>query len=361
MLQKLIDQGFSVRTQTVAGEECALVCPPHMGAVTWTPENLIYRSSIWTVKDWKPVSLSFKKFFNLTEAPNVVPDPTDINGTSIVSKIDGSTLLISKFKDSLVIRTRGSFDTESLENWDDIETFKDQYPQVFDNQRLNEGNCTFVYEWTSPQNRIVLDYGTKPLLFLTNIIHHSTYLYESQDNVAKMAKLLGVLLPPRRKFQSLGELIDFTKEMKGAEGFCIYYNNDQDIKKIKSLEYLKLHAFKANITLEALLDLFLEWGRPDYKSFAQKIVDSYDWECANMAMPMVSKICDAQKVADSVVAGMKRFIDGLNKSDARKINAQKIIQAYGTTGRSGFVFNIFDGKELDNDAWKKLLFQALKD
>ena len=44
----------------------------------------------------------------------------------------------------------------------------------------------------------------------------------------------------------------------------------------------------------------------------------------------------------------------------RKIAAEKILQAYGTTGRSAMCFKMLDRKPMDNDMYKKLLYQVLK-
>ena len=40
--------------------------------------------------------------------------------------------------------------------------------------------------------------------------------------------------------------------------------------------------------------------------------------------------------------------------------AAKVFGAYGNTNRATFLFKLLDGKQLDDDAIKKLIYQVLK-
>ena len=88
------------------------------------------------------------------------------------------------------------------------------------------------------------------------------------------------------------------------------------------------------------------------------IENTYDFECAQMAMPYVSKVCDAFKNVQKIIDGMISFVEPLTEI-TRKEAALKIISAYGKTNRASYVFNLLDGKELDKDSYKKLLLQSL--
>ena len=113
----------------IAGEKCFLVCPKDFG-VQWNKDNLIFRSSIWN-EQGEPVSLSFKKFFNWEEQKELVPFPSSTKNCSLIEKKDGSLLIISKYKNQIIHRTRGTFDASNLENGHEIEFLKQKYPKVF--------------------------------------------------------------------------------------------------------------------------------------------------------------------------------------------------------------------------------------
>lgn len=82
---------------TIAGEEVILITPNDI-TCKWTGPNMIYRSVIVT-KDGKPVSLSFKKFLNLGEKPELSCFDGDIAKCNMPEKIDGccdgDTILIT--------------------------------------------------------------------------------------------------------------------------------------------------------------------------------------------------------------------------------------------------------------------------
>jgi hypothetical protein len=97
-----------------------LVNPVDMGC-QWDSSNLIFRSSVWD-SEGNLVSAGFKKFFNLFEKPELSPGVEELSDAEIIEKIDGSCLIISRYKDRLIIRTRGTFTTDNLPNADDIRT-----------------------------------------------------------------------------------------------------------------------------------------------------------------------------------------------------------------------------------------------
>lgn len=91
----------------------------------------------------------------------------------------------------------------------------------------------------------------------------------------------------------------------------------------------------------------------------KKIGEEFDWECAEFIRGYVSRICDATIEVDKIISGMKSFVSSV-RDFTRKEAAAKIIAAYGHTSRSGFVFNLLDNKEINEDGLKKIYFQCLK-
>jgi hypothetical protein len=113
--------------------------------------------------------------------------------------------------------------------------------------------------------------------------------------------------------------------------------------------------------LEYILDFFVESGEPDYQTFVDKIMKTFDEDCVAMALPFASQVLDASKQVRAILKGMQTFVDTKLKPLAtRKEQAQLVISSYGKTNRSGFVFSLLDGKVLDKDARKKLYWQSLK-
>jgi hypothetical protein len=359
-LEQLEAQKFSIKKDIIAGETVVLVNP--YGFPTWTKENMIFRSSVWTL-DGKPVSLAFKKFFNLTEAPQLTPDPTekDLKTANIIAKLDGSLLAVSTYKGQLIHRTRGTFNAENLDNGFEIDILKEKYPQAFDNKWVNSEEYTLIFEWLSDTNRIILLYPDCPDIKLVGCVKHSDYMYFTQKELDELALEIKVSRPYAASFKSMEDVLKSVEDLKEEEGFCIYFNGDQDIKKVKSPWYLALHRFKSNCNIEHILDFYLECGQPKYNDFVMQIEKAYDFECLKMALPFASKVCDAGKEVQMILAGMRAFIEKIRVGNpSRKMQAQEILSSYGETNRGSYLFQMLDGREINKEGMKKLYFQVLK-
>lgn len=346
-----------VHSHIIAGETCWLVQPVHVGA-KWTKDNLHFRSSVWNSQG-ELISASFPKFFNWDEKPDIYPVPKDLGNCDILDKLDGSTLIISLYKGELIVRTRGTVDATKLDNGHEIEALKKKYPLVFDSKSLQDG-FSYIYEWTSPTNQIVLNYGEEPGIYLTAIIRHGDYSLFKQIALDLVAVGLKVRRPLRYSFASIEDMIKTVDCLKGKEGVCVYYNNDQSIRKVKSAEYLAAHKMKSELgSIDKVIDLWFILNRPSYQEFEQYINSKFDFEIFTLCRGYVSQICDGWKEVEKILQGMESFVAPL-KFLSRKEAAEKILQAYGQTNRSGMAFSILSDKELKTDDYKKLLYQVLK-
>jgi hypothetical protein len=359
--------GFMKHSSTIAGEEVWLV-QPCIGA-KWTVDNLHMRSSIWN-SEGELISASFPKFFNWREKPDVSPVPSTLVNAKLLAKIDGSTLIVSRYKHEFIFRTRGTFNARTIDNGYEVDYLMDKYPEVrkfmIENEDSNGTvNFSLLFEWVSPTNIIVLRYGDDPDMYLTGGIYHSDYSLFTQHRLDFIAEQLLVKRPHRFSYNSVEEMLESVKELRGQEGLCVYFNNDQSILKVKSASYLYLHKMKSELSsTEKIIDVYLDqWVLNDrflnYNEFFGYIENCFDYELASYCRGNISKICEAVGEINNIVAHMTEFVIPL-KSVSRREAAEKIIQAYGKTSRSSFVFRLLDNKKLGAEEMKKLLFQCLK-
>ncbi len=370
-LSKIDRENFVVRPGQIAEESSFLVFSPHIGS-KWSKHTLIFRSSIWT-EFGELISASFPKFFNWGEQPDLSHRPfsTKANGgIMVMEKLDGSTLIVSKYKGQLITRTRGTFDACILDNGHEIGLLIEKFPAAFDLKVDANGTCPYslIFEWQTPNNVIVINHA-EPVISLIGKINHSDYSLESQDELDKLAVKLEVPRPQRFYYDKIKDMLEDVKTWEGMEGVCVYSNYGQSITKIKSDWYLTLHRMKSELgSFGRVVDAFFAMNMPTYKDFYNSIAETIDFEVANRCIPHISIICDGWKEVDLIVKGMKKFVKTQltpheNKSfrDNRKVQAQLIFDAYGKTNRSGYVFNILDGKEFEVDDYKKLLYQVIKE
>jgi len=360
-LQSIDREQFYVNEHIIGGEVCYLVNPKQIGAV-WNKDNVIYRSSLWNYNG-ELISAGFKKFTNLGEKPDVFPVPASLKGCTVVEKLDGSLLSVTRYKDNYIIRTRGSIDATHMElNGHEIEIFKSEILPKIDMDTTSTWDRSYIFEWTSPLNRIVISYGDTPKFTLIGIVNHSHYSYWTQSDLDLVAKNLGLLRPPTYKFNDITELVSSVEKWENLEGVCIYSGKDQFIHKCKSFQYLKLHRFKSEATFENTVELFFEFGMPSYQEFETQLVQKFDYECFVMVRGFISTIIDGYKDVLNIVNGMNAFVNSIKSLPTRREQAQRIISSYGGEGnnRSGMVFTLLDGKSLDRNQLMKLLYQVTK-
>ena len=355
-------ESFHVNDVVVNGELMYLVIPKEMGCV-WTQENKIFRSSVWSF-DGELISAGFFKFVNLGENPEVFPVPTSLKNATVMAKVDGSALIISKYKGEFIIRTRGTVDASKMEkNGHEIEIFKKEILSKLSEHDTNDTwNYSLIFEWTSKLNKIVIDYGEVPQFFFIGAVNHEDYSLWTQKLLNEYAKLLSLVRPETYTFTTLTDLVENVNLWKGREGVVIYHKNDQEIHKCKAMDYLIKHRFKSNATLENTIELFFNFDMPSYQEFETKLVEMFDWECFTMIQNFLSIICDGWKEVKEIENGLKKFVESVKSLPTRKDQALKIISSYGgeKNSRAGMVFTLLDGKPLDKNQRMKLLYQVLK-
>lgn len=347
-----ISNDFIIKTNK---DGLSLIYPKH-NAINWNEDNLIYRSSIWDGD--KPVSLSFRKFFNLEERTDITGMfRNDLRNTSIVEKIDGSTLIVSKYKGNLIIRTRSTFDVKNMNNGWEINELKQIYPIAFSNTYINSEKYSMIFEWVSPDNQIVIEYK-KYDLFLIGMIKHIDYSYASQILLDDMANSYWLKRPRTYIFTDLKEMIRRVDTWNNREGVCIYYNNDQNIRKIKSIDYLKKHVFKFHLTLEKILDLWLISKPPDYSSFRTFISNEFDYEIANMCVDYIHLILNAHRQFCSIKHEL--LVDVLcNCGKTKKEFASFINNKYDDMINRAIAFCLWDKKDIPDRIIKNKMLEYL--
>ena len=355
-LHEIDRENFLIKEGIFCGQKAFLINPKHIGA-KFTQKNKIFRSSIWS-EEGELLSGGLPKFTNWLENPEHFPVPKSLNNANIVNKIDGSLGIFDFVNHEFSIRTRGTFSYKTLENYQDFDFLLDRYINVQSYVSCNPRH-SFLFEITSPNQRIVLDYGDKPDMFLVGIIDKENYSLLTQNELDSIAKQIEVKRPEYFTYTHLEELISNIQERNDIEGCCLYSKNDQAIHKIKSFHYLKLHALKSELgSLEKVIDLYFVLHEPSYEGFYDYLEKHFDFELAKQCRGSISKICDAIKEVNKIIDGMKEFIAPL-KTVSRKDAALKILSSYGKTNRASFCFKLLDGQDLDYEAKKKLLYQVI--
>lgn len=195
------------------------------------------------INDWRVVSKSFNRFFNLDEYPE------DFNwGGNITcsAKHDGSLIKISHYMGQLLITTRFSFG-EGEVNKSGF-TWRDLVLAHIDPTRLNP-YMTYVCELCGPHNRVVRDYP--PTLYLLSAFYHEVddSVWEVPlDFVQTESIVSGIPLTEHYKVSSKEDVVALLerlgKEHPDFEGVVL--NDGENRVKVKRQEYTALHYILGN-------------------------------------------------------------------------------------------------------------------
>ena len=370
-LTQIDAEQFMVHPHIVDGQMIHLIQPQHIGC-KWTQANKHLRSSVWD-NDGNLISAGLPKFTNWGENPEHFPVPTSLKNTNVVEKIDGSLLIVSKWRGRHILRTRGTVDAHKLDNGHELTLFEQNILPLLESNfdcPIPGGNTgiSFLFEWVSPVQRIILNYGDSPDWYLVGIVLHDTYQLMSQKFLDEFAASKGIKRPASYTFPDVPSLMAAVEQWKGKEGVVIYSDHDQMPHKAKGFWYLALHRMKeALASFDKVVDVWSEQGEPSYTDFEAFITNQFDYELWQQVRGEASRICDAAKDVQQIVNGMQKYVDGTllpigdpKDKKVRGQQARQVVASYGITNRANFVFKLLDGKPLEADDRKKLLYQVLK-
>lgn len=353
-LKNLTDQ-FKIMPRTINGlGETLFLVNPVTSWADWDNNNLIYRSSVWN-SDGRLVSAGFKKFFNWGEKPGLSPTPEMKRINTFVEKLDGSLLIVSKYKGHYILRTRGTIDATVLENGYELNHFKESILP-----KLNYYNCdqdtwdsSFLFEWLSYKNQIVINYGNDPKFKLIGEICHDSYMLTRQSVLNCMATELKLDRPKTYNFTNIADMLQDVNKWVGLEGVVVYSNLDQTLHKVKSDWYLNLHRLKSN--LSSTIKVFEVWyslNMPSYQDFYNYIETTFDHEIADSISDDIAKIIRIKEFYDTSMVDIKNFISNFPSNYTQKEKAADIIKRYKACGTDSLAFSILNNKLKDDTCYK---------
>lgn len=218
------------------------------------------RSLILETETFNTVSRSFDRFFNFGEVPEFY---TDFNWDNAIAfeKADGSLIKVYNYNDKWHISTRGMAFAEGNTVMNNG-TFKDAVLRAFGfhtdenfqnyfNENFREGG-TYIFEYTSPENRVVTPYKNDMMVLLGGMDNSSPYELNMSElhGIAEIMRNDGynVRMPKTYPMPTNHtDLIDMANELDGLqEGFVVWDRSTGKRIKVKSQIYISCHALRGN-------------------------------------------------------------------------------------------------------------------
>jgi RNA ligase len=194
------------------------------------------------------ISRPFHKFFNVGEREETLPHNIDFTNHAVYDKLDGSMirpLWFGAFDVRLATKmgiTDTSIQTEEWMNsdFDRRQTYRDFFDFCYGFDH------TPIFEWVSPENRIVVSYN-EPNLILLAMRDLRTGEYLPHDEIKEIVDDYEIPLVKRYdSFESISDFIVKTKGEVGNEGYIVELNNGNRVK-IKTDEYTRIHRVKERV------------------------------------------------------------------------------------------------------------------
>lgn len=221
------------------------------------------RGIIINIETLDVVCWPFRKFGNWNEP---YADDIDWITARVQDKIDGSIVKMwfdreqNKWRwstNGMINASEASIDTSPYgegRNFMDAIEGAVNYPDVVSAQNLCDKGCTYIFELTGPENKIVISYKESKLWHIGTRDNNTGREYNED---------IGVDRPGEYLLHSLSECIEKVHELnpKGEcikEGFVVVDDNWHRVK-IKSDEYLYLHKLVNNkvLTKDTILEIIL--------------------------------------------------------------------------------------------------------
>ena len=307
---------------------CYMIASPELWKLPMAPEC---RGIVWNSQG-ECVSLPFHKFFNVGETQDTQEHvlPWDWN-YNCAEKRDGSLItpvLVSTGIDKKVyFKSKKSFYSEvaiAAQNNAPVEVVQ---LCTF----LLEKNLTPIFEYTSPNNEIVINYGTSPQFVLLAIRDNFNGKYSSPTSVENIAEKYGVQVIQNFGKIQKSELLEKMRNLENFEGYVIEFDNGVRVK-MKTDWYLRLHKCRTELRERDVAKMCIDETLDDVKSAVS---------LAGLPLSPLEEIeIRVSKELGVIISNTEKMANDIRSQDSRKEAALK----FGHLPEFGLAMKVFDGK-----------------
>lgn len=307
-------------------------------------DSLALRQLRGMVIDYNDIVLArcLPKFFNREEplaAPISLTEPVEIT-----DKLDGSLIHVfyNPHTDSMEVASRGSFGSiqaKSARQW-----LADN-PQVLSGNLSMYKDLTLVCEWISPDNRIVVDYGTYRGLKLLCAIDNTdgfTYSVNSQLCEVVWGGLKTEVLP----YTTLAEYLTLPPR-DNAEGVVVRSLDTGHMQKIKYDKYVQMHRIIFGLNEVSVW----EWRKDNRDVGIEPFLADFPDELHSWIRDVDARLTGSAKAMNDHIHNL---FDSLPLSGYRKDFAEAVMSDVETKKYSSFMFALFDNRDIWDMIYKTL-------
>ncbi len=216
--------------------------------------------------DGKIISRPLHKFFNLAEREEVQPHNLDWNKmVAAFDKMDGSMITTGLINGEFFAKSKKSFQSDVAVS---ATAFVQKNQKYYDFTRYCAlANMTPIFEFTSPNHRIVLRYSQDNMTLL-HVRDNFTGVYLMPEELAQLASKYDIPVnsPVHGRELDLPELLKSLNTVEGIEGYVIQFENGEMVK-VKTKWYVNLHHAVTFVRERDIARMVVEEQIDDYIAF----------------------------------------------------------------------------------------------
>jgi RNA ligase len=266
----------------------------------WDLFSLIARGIILDPKTKKIVSLTFPKFFNHNEVKGI---EELLKGEKVVAqeKLDGSLISVwyHPYENLWKCTTKGGLQSDVgkiAQAW---------FDQNVDEKIMDGSVLTYLFEFTSPENRVVVKYPYTGLTLLSGYYPDGSEL--SLDTARVLSKRMGVPVVKNFTFNGMEELLEQSKTIGiDMEGWVVRYANGHR-EKIKGDPYCRAHRIISGITPVRVWESLLH--KDKMEELVSTIPEEFRQDYYNIKMILLEQITNLINEIEEKVEEIKGLED----------------------------------------------------
>lgn len=308
-----------------------LVCPTK-GKHKWEEEELHLRSLLCS-PDGEIISSGFPKFFNYGEnkdIDNYLTKAISDGRVSYTEKMDGSLVIRDVIGGKVNFRTRGSHNLGSFEEVI-LTLIKDKYPLLLDPDFGSAVHWSMLFEYVSPDNKIIVSYAKPELYFLGVMVlfygDRKPRFYPA-FTLEKLAERMQVPIPTTHKLGfDIKSVLSKVGEWEGSEGIVVnVLDEDGDtyhLVKIKSKEYIKLHSLRYHLSESKIEQICWAGDIQSEDSLRLYLANlGLDWEATSFVIPIVKNYLEKRRQRE---ADISKFLNDLEIEGLTRLTEKREI------------------------------------
>lgn len=201
-------------------------------AQEWDEYTKLCRGLILNRLTGEIVATPFPKFFNIGERPETEYESLPHEPYRIFAKMDGSLGILYRYNGEYRVASRGSFDSSQA-------IWATQHLSRYNLSGL-PNNLTLLFEIIYPENRIVVDYGSRKDLILLAAYNRYNWTEIEWEEVRNLAHQYRLPLCSSLDNKTVSQCMDEKKSLPiSEEGWVIRFSSGLRVK-VKGEEYFRL-------------------------------------------------------------------------------------------------------------------------